>query len=411
MPHKGLKLTGVLVIALITVFNYFTPLYNASHTPQTVWYSDKAELASIRGGLNGLILRTDETMLVSVTGDERLNEDISVSLFGIIPLREITAVKREKIILVPSGKSVGITIQTRGLLVVDTSDVCIDSNGTTVKSPAYKAGLRSGDVILSVNGTETDTTSALTDELTDKMHIHYMRGKKEIETDVFPVLDRRTNQLRLGAWVREDTAGIGTLSFYDPVTGNFAALGHAVTDVDTGTACEIKYGTLSECSIVSVEHGKSGSPGELIGIFSSSEGRMGKLIANTEFGIFGEGLSTEKTGVGYRDGVQLAYPDEVHTGEAKMLCTTDSGEPKEYSCRIIKCSAQNEPSVKGIVVEVTDERLIEKTGGIVQGMSGSPIIQDGKLVGVVTHVMINNPKRGYGVYAYWMYTKGQGTRG
>ena len=186
----------------------------------------------------------------------------------------------------------------------------------------------------------------------------------------------------LGAWVRESTAGIGTLTFYTMSSMRFGALGHAVTDPDAGTMIEAKRGELSVASIVGVTHGEQGLPGEVRGTFSAVSRRLGEIDRNTRYGVFGE-MYAPLTSALYPEGVALAYP--------------------EYECEIIKLFEQSTSDGKGMVVKVTDKRLLEHTGGIVQGMSGSPILQNGKLVGAVTHVFINDPTKGYGIYAYWMY--------
>ena len=397
------KAIGIIILAVISVINFSVPVSTTKNLPETVYYSAEAEKINIRDRINRFPVSSVAEMPVGQVKDERYTSDISVSLFGIIPVKTVRFVKKESVTLVPSGHSVGITIQTKGLLVIDTSDVCIDSNGMTVKSPAYAAGIRSGDIITHTNGVEVHTTDQLTALCTDEVHLTVNRDGIEHKFTVVPVTDKRTNEKRLGIWVREDTSGIGTLSFYDPKSGCFAALGHAVTDIDTGTACEIYTGSVSSCEIVSIEKGRGGSPGELIGIFSSAKDKHGRLISNTQYGIFGREFDTDGMSFLYPQGLPLAYPDEVHTGDAKIICTTDSGRPQEYQCMIVRCTKQDEKSVKGLIVEVTDDSLLEKTGGIVQGMSGSPIIQDNKLVGVVTHVMINNPHRGYGLYACWMW--------
>ncbi|MBQ9950155.1 MAG: SpoIVB peptidase, partial [Clostridia bacterium] len=219
--------------------------------------------------------------------------------------------------------------------------------------------------------------------------------------------DTRTGTYKLGLWVREDTAGVGTLSYYNPKTQTFGALGHPVTDIDTGDIFTVENGNICECRIIDITPGKSGTPGELTGMFSQNSTVLGNIYKNTEFGIFGSISPASQLSFLYPDGVRLAYPDEVHTGDASIICTLDDNIAREYSCRLVKCKKQDSPAIKGLVVEITDSELINKTGGIVQGMSGSPIIQDGKLAGVVTHVMINNPLRGYGMYAYWMYSVGE----
>ena len=400
MKKKLQRVFGLMLLTVFTFVYFSTPVQNLAHTPDIIYYDSEEQISALENSFSGSLLSVGKNTAVAGSHDERYAAEIS--LFGVVPIKKVRFVEKKQVTLIPCGHSVGISILTRGLLVVDTADVFIDANGTEVKSPAYKAGVRPGDIILYANGTEVNTTDDLLAACAPLTELIVNRDGNERRFTIEPVTDTRTGQLRLGMWVREDTAGVGTMSFYDAQTGIFAALGHAVTDADTGTASDVKSGVVCRCDIVNAKKGKAGQPGELIGVFSQDVGIYGTLTDNTEFGVFGEELDTDEITFTYPQGLSLAYPDEVHTGDAKILCCVSGCEPHEYSCKIIKCQSQDKPAVKGLVIEITDEGLIEKTGGIVQGMSGSPIIQDNKIAGVVTHVMINNPLRGYGIYAYWM---------
>jgi stage IV sporulation protein B len=202
--------------------------------------------------------------------------------------------------------------------------------------------------------------------------------------------------------VRDSTAGIGTLSFYDPDLSAYAALGHAITDVDTRSSLSVRAGEVYQANIIDVVQGIQGEPGELRGTFSMDGEALGDIRINTEDGIYGKLYGDYKNEI-YTTPLLLARPDEAVTGEALLLSTTGTEGVKVYTCRIIKVNPQTYPAPKGMVIEVTDEELLRTTGGIVQGMSGSPIIQKGKLVGVVTHVFINDPTKGYCMYAQWMH--------
>ena len=201
--------------------------------------------------------------------------------------------------------------------------------------------------------------------------------------------------------MRDSTAGIGTLSFYDPDDGGFGALGHAITDVDTGIVLPVGYGGIYESSVVDVNKGKSGEPGELLGQFFDAETQLGEVERNTDFGIFGTTNEAVENPL-YPDGLPVGTRADVHVGPAQILTTLVDGEIRAYDCEIVKLTRQDEPSTRSMVIKITDEELLETTGGIVQGMSGSPIIQDGLIVGAVTHVFINDPAQGYGVYIEWM---------
>lgn len=409
MKSKIVKAIGLLICLLATVINYSKPMQNLLKLETFLYYSNISETKEVYDCYDDTIVGiNNRTVSVGFSTDETLNNDqtIDFTLLGIIPIKKINLVKKEKIRLLPSGQCIGISIQLDGLLVVGMSDVTTDTSGTSVKSPIKNAGIKIGDYIISANGIPTcdsETLSKICSTCKGKLIIEVNRNGNKFDYQVSPVYDKRTNSYKIGAWVREDTAGIGTLSYFDPQTSEFAALGHAVTDIDTGTLFSISSGKIRRCSVIDITKGLSGEPGELYGAFSSNSKQYGTINGNTEFGVFGEIKNDKDLFKLYPNGVDLAYPDEIHTGKATILCSVDGENIEEYTCSIIKKANQSSPSIKGLVIEITDEKLINKTGGIIQGMSGSPIIQDNKLVGIVTHVMINNPQRGYGVFAYWVY--------
>lgn len=409
MKKAIVKSIGAIICSFLVFVNYSDSMQSLRKLNDTVYYDSTENISHVIDNIDSGIFATDNTDIpVTSSTDETLSEgtSVTVSLFGVLPVRTVTFKQKEDITLIPSGHCVGINLNLSGVLVVGTGDVTVDNSGTTLKSPAYVAGIRAGDYIIAANGTQVTDTEMLVDickESGKNVTLTVSRNGSASDIKVESVLDRRTNEYKIGVWVREDTAGIGTLSFYDPETSRFAALGHPVTDIDTGSIFSIDDGNICDCTIMGVTKGASGSPGELSGMFSVYDHEYGSITHNTEFGIFGSITDEDELNFRYENGIPLAYPDEVSTGSASILCSVDNSEPKEYTCKIVKLSKQSSPAIKGMVVEVTDDELISKTGGIIQGMSGSPILQNGKLVGVVTHVMINNPRRGYGMYAYWMY--------
>ena len=270
-------------------------------------------------------------------------------------------------------------------------------------SPAYQAGIRAGDRIVRVGDTPVTGSEQLRSLIAGggEAVLEVARGDETMTVSVEPALDPADGAYRLGAWVRDSTAGIGTLSFYDPDSGAFGALGHAITDVDTGIVLPVGYGGIYESSVVDISKGKSGEPGELQGQFFDAGTQLGEVTSNTDFGIFG---MTEEAIANplYPDGLPVGTRGDIHVGKAQLLTTLVDGQVRAYECEITKLSAQDEPATRSMVIKVTDETLLQATGGIVQGMSGSPIVQDSKLVGAVTHVFINDPTQGYGVYIEWM---------
>jgi len=272
------------------------------------------------------------------------------------------------------------------------------ATGEGFVSPAGEAGLRSGDVITSVNGQSVATTGDLSSAVAESgglCRLRVQRGGGSFSLTVTPVRDGQ-DVFRLGAWVRDSATGIGTLTYYDEATGTFGALGHPISDGDTGDILPAAGGSIYPAKIMGVRVGQRGDPGELHGTFVGDAKALGELQQNTAQGIFGtmngyaNPLFPDGLPVGARSGVQL--------GEATILSTVDGGEVTRYACEITQVLSQSAAMTKSMVIKITDERLLGKTGGIVQGMSGSPIIQDGKLIGAVTHVLVNDPTRGYGIF-------------
>ena len=296
--------------------------------------------------------------------------------------------------LIPLGKAVGIKLFADGVLVVDTSD--LQRGGDTV-SPAEDCGLQEGDLILSANGEKIQSTehmqSILQENGEDTMVLAVQRGSRTMEVTIDPVrCDDGT--CRLGAWIRDSMAGVGTLTFYDPATGQFAALGHGINDVDTARLMPLASGSIMETTVKAVRKGAAGSPGELKGDFAVQRD-VGALCANTDCGVFG--TVTDAGFVPQGEALPVAKRQEVHTGPATILATVGGSDTKEYAVEITRLYGGDQPT-RNLLLRVTDEELLSATGGIVQGMSGSPIIQNGKLVGAVTHVLVNDPTRGYGIF-------------
>ncbi len=323
---------------------------------------------------------------------------MDLKLMGAIQVKtvEINVVDRK--VVVVSGRPFGIKMFTDGLMVVGTSDV--PYNGTRV-NPAKEAGIQVGDILLSLDGTKLLTNEQL-GELVDKagttpVRLQVRRGGNIFSATVTPVLSQGDGRHRIGVWVRDSSAGIGTMTYYDPNSGLFTGLGHAVCDVDTGDVMPLSNGEIVQAQIVGVKRGASGSPGELKGKFVQN-GTMGTLLSNTTSGVYGVlGGRTEP----YTQGIQmpLAMSHEVKVGRAVIYTTLEGDRPREYTVEIEKVMLGDATNGQNMVVRVTDPVLLEKTGGIVQGMSGSPIVQNGMLVGSVTHVFVNDPTRGFGIFA------------
>ena len=294
------------------------------------------------------------------------------------------------------GTPIGIYLETDGVLVIDTGTIT-GKDGREC-CPAENI-VRSGDYIQEVNGEKVSTKEELIACIGknngDDLVLEVDRKGEQVRLSVTPVLDQE-GKYRAGIWVRNDTQGIGTLTYLEE-DGSFGALGHGISDVDTGELLDVKGGTLYDADVVSVVKGKQGIPGELSGVIHYSEGyKIGEIEKNEKNGIFGK-VSSLPALVRDTELYEVAHKQEVQTRKASILCSVD-GACKEYEIEIKEIRVNGKDVNKGMVIEVTDPELLEKTGGIVQGMSGSPIIQNGRIAGAVTHVFVNNPAKGYGIF-------------
>lgn len=413
--RKIIRILGILfVLALCTV--YFLPAVRS--------YSSIPEEIYIQNGLSktidlGLPMKADlQTKgVVSLSGDtledvadmhspltidaiDSGDTTIELSLFG-MPVKKVKVNVSNEVMVIPGGQSIGVTLYTQGALVVGITGMELD-NGEMV-NPAREAGMLPGDVILSINGTKIENAyhvSEIVDEVDGKLNIVVDRNGRKIDLKVKPSMDS-SGKMRLGVWVRDSTAGVGTLTFILPEQKWFGGLGHAICDLDTGSVLSVKEGEIYFSKIIEVNKGESGIPGEIIGKFSSASGNIGIIQKNTEFGIYGL-LYNDIDLSAFSEPMPVAQRDDIKLGSAHILSTVDHEGVKAFDCEIIKVNEQNVIGQKGLVLKITDQELLETTGGIVQGMSGSPIVQNGKLVGAVTHVFVNNPTKGYGLYADWM---------
>ena len=296
--------------------------------------------------------------------------------------------------VVPGGEAIGIKLYTKGLLVIETAS--FEDNKGNVVSPAVTAGVKQSDIVISVNGEPLANNSQLA-EAAQKgdVSLKILRNSAEQTVNITPVTGKDGSK-KIGLWVRDSAAGIGTLTFKRTDNNKFAALGHGIIDCDVKSTYLIKDGSIQKAKVVSVVKGEKGSPGELKGIFADDSGFTGTIEKNDADGIYGV-LNTLDSG----EPVEIASKWEVCEGSAQIICSIGE-EKKAYDIEIESVSPLNTFNSKSMIIRVTDNELLEKTGGIVQGMSGSPIMQNGKLVGAVTHVFVNDPTKGYGIFAQTM---------
>jgi stage IV sporulation protein B len=329
---------------------------------------------------------------------------ISCKLFGVIPFKEVKVIPVDDTEIMVSGSTVGIYMETEGVLIIDTGE--IQSEDGTAKEPA-KNIVQPGDYITAFNEQKISTKKDLMEDLKklteEEVTLDIKRNGETIPVSIDPVKDTDGNY-KLGIWVRDDTQGIGTLTFVDQ-DGNYGALGHGISDVDTGELLNIREGTLYQAQILGILKGSKGNPGELSGLIRyDSKNVIGTINTNSNNGIYGEfeGNAGDKISLVR---MPVGYKQEMEIGPASILCSI-GGEVQEYSAEITKIDMNHEDSNKSFVIHVTDENLLSATGGIVQGMSGSPVLQNGKIVGAVTHVFVRDSTSGYGIFIENMLKKG-----
>lgn len=320
--------------------------------------------------------------------------NVTLSAFGHIPIKTVRAVVVNERVVTVCGTPFGIKMFSQGAMIVGFTDVKQTSGSA---NPAKSAGLKMGDRILSIDGVQTstneDVAAAIQQAQGNSVQVLYSRDGQTQQTALQPIQDKESGNWRAGMWVRDSSAGIGTLTFVDNNTGVYGGLGHSISDADTGESIALRSGEIAAVTITGYESGAAGTPGELKGRFTS-EIAMGDIDANGSTGVYGSFYTVPKG-----EDMAVAQAQEVHEGKAQILTTIDGNTPHWYTVQIEKVSLTEEDPNRNMVLRVTDTNLLNTTGGIVQGMSGSPIVQDGKLVGAVTHVLVNDPTRGYGIFA------------
>lgn len=390
--RKFLKITtaiaaslGLVLAVVLGTANYFAPdSFTVTAGSSVQWLSNAF---SVVGEDSGEISAS-----VGTAYPQRLKGELM--LYRLIPIKTVNVDVVDETCLIPCGTPFGIKMLTNGVVIVGIADIKTEKD--TV-NPANLAGLKTGDVITAINGKEVLTNSEVAG-LVEKsggavMNFTVKRNEKTLNIGLKPVKSETDGLYKAGLWVRDSTAGIGTLTFYDPTTQCFGGLGHGICDSDTGKLMPLLNGDIVPVTINGVTKGQKGIPGELRGYFSD-DNAIGILDANVAAGVYGE-LNFVPQGTA----LKVAMKQDVKAGPAKILTTINGESPRYYDVNIEKIDYRDNIQSKNMVLHVTDPELLTKTGGIVQGMSGSPIIQNNKLVGAVTHVFVNDPTRGYGIFA------------
>lgn len=356
------------------------------------------EDSNIPGGSIYIDLSSAVTMRANVIDTYQMN----LKLFGFIPFKQVNIEVIQDMMLTPVGTPIGIYVKTEGVLVIGIGE--FDGPDGKKQSPARYL-LQTGDYILKVDGEEVSGKSefikTVEESKGERLVLTVRRGSEEFELGIQP-RQNQSGEYKIGIWVRDNAQGVGTLTFVDE-WGNFGALGHGISDVDTSALLTLKSGTLYETEIIAIRKGSDGDPGEMTGLIEYADKNiLGEIQENTSQGIYGVANEKLKESI---DGqaLPIALKQEIHTGPAQILCSVE-GEPRYYDVEIREIYLEQENVNRGILLSVTDPELLAFTGGIIQGMSGAPIIQDGKLIGAVTHVLVQDSTSGYGIFIENMLT-------
>lgn len=398
MRKNFAKIAVVLVLLLSYVY-----ICSINSIPNNIIIFEGENLnLKIATGLT-LASKNSKTILTaSNINKEKINSEgtssLNLNLFGTIPVKEVNVNVIPKTMVVPLGNAIGMKLYTKGVLVVGMSQIETDKNEK--KKPYENSGIEQGDTILEINnnivGNAEDLIKEVENSKGNTINIKYLRDDKTMQTDITPVKSKNT--YKIGLWVRDAAAGVGTLTFYEPSTNLFMALGHGISDIDTEEIVNIANGELVTANIVSITKGRKGYPGEIRGTIDEGK-TIGTIYKNTNFGVYGMVKNKNYLEADLTQEMEVAPRNEIKEGKAQIICQLENSAKKKYDIEIEKVYSNNNQNNKSMLIKITDKELLEKTGGIIQGMSGAPIIQEGKFVGAVTNVLVNDPTQGYGVFA------------
>jgi stage IV sporulation protein B len=404
---------GILLVSLISVL-FFQPFQQYLDIPKTITvfegqdytFQKAVPVSASLVSLNSNITLEQDKNNVSLIASEKGNEEMLLEFAG-IPVKKVDVNVLKDFRVKPGGQSIGVKLNTVGVLVVGHHLVNTEDGK---KSPGEIAGIKIGDIITEINGSKiekmTDVAPFVQNagQSGEALDMVISRENGKFKTKLTPLKDKGENSYKLGLYIRDSAAGIGTMTFVHPQSKKYGALGHVISDMDTKKPIVVEDGQIVRSTVTSIEKGSNGDPGEKLARFSSDREIVGNITKNSPFGIFGVLNKELKNGIMDKP-LPIALSHQVKEGPAKILTVVNDDRVEEFEIEIVSTIPQKFPATKGMVIKVTDPKLLEKTGGIVQGMSGSPIIQDGKLIGAVTHVFVNDPTSGYGVHIEWMLSE------
>ncbi|MCR2820341.1 SpoIVB peptidase [Lederbergia panacisoli] len=405
------KITGGILLVSLLMLIVYKPFQQYMHIPNQITLFEgqqydisKATAVNVSTPSSSENIELEESeQAISLQGKQAGKDKILLEMAG-FPIKQVDVNVLKNFKVYPGGQSIGVKLNTLGVLVVGHHLVSAEKEK---QSPGEAAGIKVGDIITKINGTKINHMAEIASFVNEagqegkKLEITIQRGKETIDTTLDPKLDEKEKTYKLGLYIRDSAAGIGTMTFYDPKTKKYGALGHVISDMDTKRPIVVDDGQIVNSTVTSIEKGKNGAPGEKLARFSSNKNVIGNIKTNSPFGIFGELKQNIKNGI-FDKPMPIALSNQVEEGPAKILTVVEGNKVEQYDIEVISTIPQKFPATKGMVIKVVDPKLLSKTGGIVQGMSGSPIIQKGKIIGAVTHVFVNDPTSGYGVHIEWM---------
>ncbi|WP_347549679.1 SpoIVB peptidase [Pseudalkalibacillus hwajinpoensis] len=417
------KLLGVVLLGFLIALGFSKPVQLFLSIPDEIvmFEGDQTTISSVKPAVVSVassdIVNVDQSENVVTINGESSGSDILDLTVGDLPVKKVDVKVLPDFKVIPGGQSIGVKLNTRGVLVVGHHLIHTNQGD---RSPGEIADIQVGDIITKINGQSVQKMSDIGSIVKkagsdgNALEVTIVRENKELSKKLVPVKDKQNAAYRIGLYIRDSAAGVGTLTFYHPNTKKYGALGHVISDMDTKKPIVVHHGEIYPSSVTSIEKGTNGHPGEKLARFSKTEQKLGTITRNSPFGIFGEMNIELKKGM-YDKPMPIALSHQVKEGPAKILTVVKGSEVKAYDVEVVSSIPQKFPATKGMVIKVTDPELLKETGGIVQGMSGSPIIQNGKVIGAVTHVFVNDSTSGYGVHIEWMleeaginiYQKGQ----
>lgn len=400
---------GMLMATPLLVSNFFLPSQIKLIVGEEHHFNFDVPLkASILKG-ESVVIKNDAEQFIEehmidlnqplyVTMMEEGEADVTLSFLGIIPLKTVSVIALPSQKLIPCGDVVGIKVDTKGVMVLGVSEFEADH---TMVSPC-KGLIEVGDMIVACNGKQVDQKenfrSLIEASADEEVTLDVMRKEEKHQIKVKPVYSSTENEYKIGLWVKDSTQGIGTITYINPDNGHFGALGHGITDTQTHLLTPIRSGEIMEVSITRIQKGQKGAPGELSGTINyDMQSQLGTINLNSSLGIYGK-VEEDYLRDKRNNALPIAFQDEVHEGKASIMVDLLGKGIEEYEVEIQKVSKYSSEPSKSMVIHITDPDLLTLTNGIIQGMSGSPIIQDGKLIGAVTHVFVHDPTRGYGIF-------------